>query len=430
MEVASDGTWSWVADVLGYEHGDFVLTVGEDRIYGVMRAGTIFVEFQMARDGESYAREPDVAAYGGCAGHQHDRLSSTPDFRGRLSNGNAAWVNPQRQFDSRTVDVLLLYSPAVASRYDVTTLVNNATVFMNASFAESGVDASVRIVHYHEVSAYQEPNPMHPELHVKGLAEHIYAGTGVFSDVPGLWSAHDADIVHMLFDASKSPDVCGWAFMLDSASGNTARSTGVSGDECIGAQNVLAHEIGHNLGGGHDKHLETQTVPFSYSYGFSRDNPVRRTIMGSDYSCGIQNCSRLNRWAGPNVYAGGDPMGDIDADMVSALNDLVPVVAAYATPTAAAPGAPQNVDVQPMLCYELNWLSWNAASGTVGWYEVETSLQSNLATAGNIYRGPAPGLLAFSVVDPTYVRVRACNGATCGSWSVSPSAATYTPGCL
>jgi hypothetical protein len=124
-------------------------------------------------------------------------------------------------------------------------------------------------------------------------------------------------------------------------------------------------------------------------------------------------------------------MGDAStADMVSSLDDTVPVVADYRTPNASTPGLPQSVDVEPALCYDLNWLSWSAATGIAGWYEVQTSLQSNFSTTIDTYRGPIQTLIAVSAFQTTYVRVRTCNSASCSAWVSSGTPATFTNSCV
>jgi hypothetical protein len=429
VEASDDDTWSWVGQVEGYEHGDFVLSVNGEQIYGTLRAGPVTLEFQTGDDGWHYVREPDVDAYGGCAhtgeGHEHEIGAAHSRARSPVPSLPTG-VSP-----SRTVDVLLLYSSAVAGRYDITTLVNNATASMNTAFAESGVDAAVRVVHYHEVSNYSEPDPMDPDADVYGLADSIRDNDPPFAFIDQMRSDYDADLVHMLFDASKSPDACGWGFWFYTNAGDDTAFVSVGGDECISAQNAFAHEIAHNIGGRHDSWLDPDPpLPYTYSNGYSRLSPARRTILGSG-RCFMGDCVRLNRWSSPNLYVGGDAMGDPDtADMVSSHDALVPAVADYRTPNASTPGVAQNVDIEPGQCYGLNWLSWEAASGIVGWYEAQASLQTNFSTSVDIYRGPLQSLLAIDVTQTTYVRVRACNSASCSSWVSSSTPASYTNGCL
>jgi hypothetical protein len=78
IEASLDGTWSWVAEVLEHEHSDFVLTVGENGIYATLRAGPVVLEVQTGNDGWHYVREPDVAAYGGCAAHGEHSVDPRP----------------------------------------------------------------------------------------------------------------------------------------------------------------------------------------------------------------------------------------------------------------------------------------------------------------------------------------------------------------
>lgn len=426
VEASDDGTWSWVGQVEGYEHGDFVLSVNGEQVYGTLRAGPVTLEFQTGDDGWHYVREPDVDAYGRCfhtgEGHGHE-IGAAHDRARSPAPSQPAGVSA-----SRTVDVLLLYSPAVAGRYDIATLVNNATAAMNTAFADSGVDAAVRIVHYQEASGYEESDPFE-WIEFPGVTNAVQEGDAPFANVPQLMADHDADLVHLLFDASKAPDTCGWGFILANSAGDSGVFASIGGDECIASQNVFAHEIGHTMGGRHDVSDDPLLTPFPVSHGFSWGSSYQ-TIMGSEY-CSSSSCARLNRWSNPFQTYLGTPMGtEKRANMTSSLNALVEAIAGYQSPNSAAPGGPQNFDVEPALCYDLNWIGWSAGTGTIGWYEVETSLQSNFATTSELYRGPAQALLAMSAFQTTYVRARACNSAACSGWTAGAVPATYTNGCL
>lgn len=147
---------------------------------------------------------------------------------------------------------MVLYSPAVASRYDIATLVNNSAASMNSSFLASNVDASVRVVHYGVISGYSEPSPVVWST-LPDIAVDMRDGTSPFASVPGLRDSHAADVVIFLYDGSKNDGVsCGWGFVPSSSAGDDDAVYSVTGDECIAPFNNFAHEIGHTLGGDHD----------------------------------------------------------------------------------------------------------------------------------------------------------------------------------
>jgi hypothetical protein len=339
IEASPDGTWSWIGEVLEQEHADFVLTMGENGEFGTVRAGSLVLEIQTGNDGWHYVREPDVAAYGGCAhegeGHEHADHRFPPSRFGATAGtqGNT----PQGSSSSTTVDLLVLYSPAVASRYDIVPLINNAAAAMNASLVDSDVDGSVRVVHYQELTGYVEPSsPLLSAEDVRNLGFDMIDGDPPFTTLHQLRSEHNADAVHFIFNASKSPEVCGWGYIISSFWGDPDGAYSLGGDECVSSQNVFAHEIGHNLGARHDYSEDPAETPYRFSHGYSWAGQYQ-TIMGGLY-CTMGSCSRLNRWSNPDQTYLGSPMGHgKTADMAASLDLRIPITANYETPSAATP---------------------------------------------------------------------------------------------
>ncbi|MFB9068448.1 S8 family peptidase [Pseudofulvimonas gallinarii] len=95
----------------------------------------------------------------------------------------------------------------------------------------------------------------------------------------------------------------------------------------------------------------------------------------------------------------------------------------------AKPTSPTTATVERMLCYGSNWVYWSGSSGPFSHYELQGSYSSIYSSPFSLYSGTA----AFAHIDvtgTTWVRVRACNGPSCSSWTNGDISATYTPWCI
>lgn len=331
------------------------------------------------------------------------------------------------------IDVLLLYSSAAASNYDIEALANNSIASMNSSFDNSGVDAVARIVHYSLVSGYVEKSTMN-RTDIEDVTIDMRLGSGDFSNVPTLRDTHDADLAMMLWDGSKAGNTCGAAYTPNSPSGHSSLFTGNTGDSCITMYNNFTHEIGHNLGSDHD-YPGQGAYAYSNGYSFQGNTytPEFRTIMGSDYTCstGAGGCDRLNLWSDPNKQYYSQPIGkSAEAHNVQSNNSMTDVIAGYRTPSGSVPGAMGTVVVTRGYCYNSNWVYWNVPSGLIGWYEMQTDTNSSFSSPTTEYRGSENATLYLPVTTETWARVRACNSVGCNSWQSGSQTAKYYSSCL
>lgn len=205
------------------------------------------------------------------------------------------------------------------------------------------------------------------------------------------------------------------------------------------------HEVGHVLGGFHPQDSDTILRSNSadselYARGFldpldsgvPSDESEWQTIMGSYFLDGCEfsftppstDCVRLPRWSDPTKTYGGEERGEAfivedqdprAADMASALEIHMPIVAEFQSYPYAAPGIPSNIDVEE--CFNKNFISWDATTHAEH-YQMLFSYSSSFTNPEVIYFGTSTA--KFVVVpqySTKYVKIRACNGNGCGAFS-------------
>ena len=153
------------------------------------------------------------------------------------------------------------------------------------------------------------------------------------------------------------------------------------------------------------------------------------SMQDTGFECTTSGCPRLLRfsdwdqtaWVNGGWRALGQVQGlrDGHENFVATLNGeegrtaTIPWVAAYRAPTGSPPSAPTlAVDT----CYSVHLISWNAAAGSVGWFEVQISDYASHMPTQDVYRG---GELSVSYpgLTPFYTRARACNATGCSTWT-------------
>jgi hypothetical protein len=218
-------------------------------------------------------------------------------------------VEPLRDADRQaleakkiTIDVMLLFTPKVASRHvrdpaDVLAIAIDET---NATFRNSGIGhINLRLVH---------TQPINYDASEEDQFTHLYAmvdGLGAFKDVKRLRNEKRADIVGLIID---NPKGCGLSTRVGPESDNAYF---VVHHACATITMSIAHEIGHILGIRHDRFVDDSNVPIAHGHGYVNGTKWR-DIMSYNEGCG--GCPRIPFWSNPRITYKGEPTGTSAAD--------------------------------------------------------------------------------------------------------------------
>ncbi|KZN43026.1 hypothetical protein N474_15675 [Pseudoalteromonas luteoviolacea CPMOR-2] len=248
----------------------------------------------------------------------------------RTSTVNAANADTE-------VTVVVAYTDKLAAEVgDVDAYIALMEKDTNDSYAASGINASVRVIHSYQTgyvstgdmsednslllnentsSWLSEPNPLAPN------------GFGV--ELKSIRDEYKADIMVFLADQNASSPWAGWAGQI----GTDAESALFTMSSWGTFKNTFGHELGHLYGARHDN--DSTTTPFSFGHGYCNDSKTWRTLMA------ISDCGeRLNVWSNPNKNYQGEAGGTVETnDNARVHNERATFMAALRTAAHNAPSA-------------------------------------------------------------------------------------------
>ena len=155
------------------------------------------------------------------------------------------------------------------------------------------------------------------------------------------------------------------------------RAWGFSVTEAVNASGgTFAHEIGHNLGVGHDTYAPTSTGLYSYSHGYTSLSGRWYTNMANGdecYDAGL-NCERILEFSDPSRGTGTSA-----ANNAWTLRQTVGTVASYYHRTNPPPppppppeslGKPQALEPRDSIAANPLVFKWREATGPVFNYDL------------------------------------------------------------
>lgn len=176
----------------------------------------------------------------------------------------------------------------------------------NSSFVNSNVNAQFELA-YIGPTASSEGSLSFNLL----LDKFRTNGDGMFDEVHALRNKYAADVCVLLVSATQ---YCGLGYLHSNS--NNAFAVVYTGTGCA-CKYTFTHEIGHNIGCGHDLDAPSHDSPYQYGHGMTyyvegNSNISWRTMMAYGTACNDNEnyCKRILYWSNPNVYYNGVPMGD------------------------------------------------------------------------------------------------------------------------
>lgn len=341
-----DGNRTWFGKV-STPHGErsVLITFGKEAVFGSLTTAAGKPMRLVTRQGKTYLVQQDEQAAGQALKLLQPR---TDDYRlppqvfvsaHALAKTRSALAAAATGATSPVIDVLLGFTPGMVTKQGsvsaVVTRLNYLISVTNQAYADSQVNGRVRLVGTMEVNYpdNSDDNTVLDDL-TNASSSAPLASLRKRREIVG------ADLVSLVrvFSHTGQGGYCGLGFInganitpFTTASAAYGYSTIGDGSDggyyCL--DTTLAHEMGHNMGLAHDQADATGPGVFSYAYGWRQtlSSGSFATIMA--YPTGSQ--SPLAYFADPNITScNGNRCGDaIQANQTSALNQTMPVVAAF-----------------------------------------------------------------------------------------------------
>lgn len=373
----ASGDWTWVGRLQnGASADEVVLTFGDKATFGtISQPGKAPLKL-MVQGGQSWLIETDRSKIAGI-----DNSATQPrkpdflipskikaGFGASTESSPAAAVSAsesaQAAATTTVVDVLLGYTNGFAAaqggQSQAVTRLNNMVEITNQAYANSQVDARVRLVHAMQVSY---PDNTSNDSTLEALTGFRAPSTRTTPDpaFAALRSAREqygADLVSLVrqFNTPEN-DGCGIAWLIGGGQSGIDRSdeffgysvvsdgrdAGTDGKTYFCREETLAHEFGHNMGSQHDRvaatvdgSLKYGVYPYSFGYKTGTGAGNFYTVMAA----GDSGQTTYRIFSNPRSTFCGAPCGQVDmADNARSLAQTMPIIVTFRATVVTSPSS-------------------------------------------------------------------------------------------
>jgi hypothetical protein len=256
-----------------------------------------------------------------------------------------AWVRPAKSFsplmqpiasDDRTVDIAVFYTQGYAELHGLGTAarVNFLFELLQQGLADSDTQMFASLVHMQQVT-YSDTATFSTAL--TDLRAGNSTADGDLSAVRGIANAKGADLIQLLRRFRSSTNSCGLAYLISGNQNNYVASSsfnvGVSADGTdngfLCSLETFAHEVGHNLGLGHDNKNTSSPCDsdtpkdgrgngvMPYSCGFNSNGLPGATAYRTIMAYNVASEQRQSKFSNPQIFTcgnGNEICGAVETD--------------------------------------------------------------------------------------------------------------------
>ncbi len=273
-----------------------------------------------------------------------DHSDTTPN---QQRNAQLLQQNQTDKAAGTIIDLLLVHDQNIADRYPgdlLTTRVNQYVHVSNQTYANSALDMAIRLVGIAQVAYDIDNTNQEARDHMQQSLDSTPGTIQGFETLQSLRDNSGADLVIFLrIHDIETRGNCGIAFFpttggantFDSSYGLNVMADGMS-SWSICTDQLMVHEIGHNLGAGHHN-VATENRFIPDAAGFAKIGQYG-TAMGSFGTGQPDRFFEMNYFSNPNVQCGGAPCGiSGEANNANVINQTKDLIAAYMNAVSTAP---------------------------------------------------------------------------------------------
>ena len=260
------------------------------------------------------AREGNVISTHPFTANSFDFLVDSDDDDVSDVNENLFNTDPNdflSQPGTLVIDVMALYTPAVAAKYndEPVTRILHELEWGNQAFRNSNINARFRLVKAQSIN--------YEGLDSRVAISVVADQSGVFEGIDAVRQDAGADLLVLYIEDDPGDDSCGIGDLagvdLNGDMAFTRRSQIVSVVAAGCRSSTLTHEFGHNLGLGHDAREESNKGAFGWSRGHGINGSFVTTMA---YQSGYRYFGPdIQYFSNPDISCQGQPCGVDRSDL-------------------------------------------------------------------------------------------------------------------
>lgn len=357
----------WVGHIIDNPESEVILAVKGKALMGTVEIGDRSFEIVYVGGATHAVRELDPNKIP----DKYEPKDFAPDVNEGTTGGgdktqtsNTTFSAPDTVNSGQIIDLLVAYTPKASANAGgvsgIEARILNAVTKANQAYLNSQANMTLNIVGMMQIN-YVETNDM-----TVSLTRLQSTADSYMDEIHTLRNQYAADQVTLV---SADSNYCGYSNIMTTASvGFAPYAFSVVHDDsvynCLGSNNTLAHELGHNQGNVHN--IENTSIagasPDAYGY---RVCGAFRDIMA--YSCSGE--IRIPYFSNPNVYWNSQPTGILgSSNSVRSMNVTAPIVASFRTSATTVPNTPSSLSatLPTSDSIVLNWI--DNATNEMGYF--------------------------------------------------------------